>query len=270
MLNEAIRRFKKGDESAFGEIVSLLDYDIRHSLSTFKIPGCDYDDMRALAMEEILNCIKERPSMRGNSMKKVISENDSEIKNRNFIKTSIKYRMIRELNYTRAERRIGYDITFLDENGNRYLDRKGKPLYIGVIFLDGKGYLIDKMKNTRVILNMDNPNTGRGKMEYKARELLDVAQSLDATKRDDEDLELRDILEGSRAKEEYRKEEDARELTDLKEHVKKMEIKEALKNLLLELLDNSHSTYALKKVISGKNWRVEKIKPILKRLLRPL
>lgn len=268
MLNEAIKKFKGGDESAFKDIVVSLDYDIRSALSSFKIPGRNYEDMRSLAMEEILNCIKERPSMRGESIKKVISEEDSELKNRNYIRTSIRYRMIRELNYTRAERRIGYDITFLDENGNRYLDRKGKPLYIGVIFLDGKGYLMEKMKNLRIVLNMDNPNTGRGLMEFKAREPLDVAQSLDATKNDNEEMELRDVLEFKNSNEEYSKEKSELELKNLKEYVlNSINIRDNLKSIIIELLENSYSTYALSKTVTKRRLKMEKVKPILRRLL---
>lgn len=268
MLNEAIKKFKGGDEGAFKDIVVSLDYDIRNALSSFKIPGRNYDDMRSLAMEEILNCIKERPSMRGKSIKKVINEEDPELKNRNYIRTSIRYRMIRELNYTRAERRIGYDITFLDENGNRYLDRKGKPLYIGVIFLDGKGYLMDKMKNLRIVLNMDNPSTGRGLMEFKTREPLDVAQSLDITKDDDEEgMELRDVLEFKNSNEEYLKEKSKLELKSLKEYINSMDIKGDLKEVLGELIESSYSTYALKKIITKKRSKIERVKPILKKLL---
>lgn len=266
MLNDAIRRFKKGEDSVFGDIIDLLNREIRSAIRTFKIPGQTYEDLYNIAIEEVLNCLQERQSKRGTGQKKTISYLDDEAKNRVFIHAAIKYRMIRELNYTKAERRIGYDITYLNDNGERYLDRRGKPLYVGIIFQNGKGFLMEKMKNTQVVINIDKPEKSRDCGEYKLREVLDNATSLSSTfEGDEQECEMGDMLEFKAASREYYKEESRTHLNIIRDKISNSNSKH--KSLIIDLLDNADSTYALKKIIGANRYNVGKIKPILYNLL---
>ena len=95
MLNDAIRRFKEGEDLVFSDIIGLLNREIRSAIRTFKIPGQTYEDLYNIAVEEVLNCLQERKSKRGTGQKKTINYLDDETKNRVFIRTAIKYRMIR-------------------------------------------------------------------------------------------------------------------------------------------------------------------------------
>lgn len=266
MLNDAIRRFKEGEDLVFSDIIGLLNREIRSAIRTFKIPGQTYEDLYNIAVEEVLNCLQERKSKRGTGQKKTINYLDDETKNRVFIRTAIKYRMIRELNYTKAERRIGYDITYLNDNGERYLDRKGKPLYIGVIFQNGKGFLMEKMKNTQVVININKPEKPRDCGEYKSREILDNATSLNSTfEGDEQECEMRDMLEFKAASREYSKEESRTHLNIIRDIISNSNSKH--KSLIISLLDNADSTYALKKIIGANRYNVKKIKPFLYNLL---
>ena len=45
MLNDAIRRFKEGEDLVFSDIIGLLNREIRSAIRTFKIPGQTYEDL---------------------------------------------------------------------------------------------------------------------------------------------------------------------------------------------------------------------------------
>lgn len=208
MLNDEIRKFKQGDDCAFENIIKILNKDINSIIYKYNIPGKEKSDLVSIAMEEVLDCIKERQLKRGEGIKKVINENDSELKNRNFIKAAINYRFIRELRGTKAKIRVSYDIPFLQENGDHYKDRKGKPLYIGAIFRNNKAYLIEKMKNTKLVLNLSQDYIRRNAPTCEMRNPIDASLSFDAMIEDsDNEHEIRDILEFNQCKINFCKDE---------------------------------------------------------------
>lgn len=196
LLNEEIRKFNSGDEDAFNNIVKILDNDINNIMYKYNIPGQDKDDMKSIAMQEILDCMKTRELKRGKGLKKTLNADDSEIKNRNFIKAAINYRFIRELRSTKANIRVSYDIPFVQDNGEHYKDRKGKPLYIGAIFRDNKAYLIENMKNTKLVLNLPQKYISKSIATYDLKNPLDNSISFDLTIDDnDNEHDIKDTLE---------------------------------------------------------------------------
>ena len=196
MLNDEISRFKKGDDYAFSNIMNIIHGDVYKIIGKYKIPGLEKSDMFSLAMEAVLDCLKERKLERGQGIKKVLNENDSEIKNRNFIKAAINYKLIRELRSKKGNIRISYDIPFLQENGDTYKDRKGKPLYVGIIFHNGIPYLIEDKKNTKVVINVSKNDINRNETTFEYNNPIDSSISFDAMIDDeDNEHEIRNVLE---------------------------------------------------------------------------
>jgi len=206
LLNDEIRKFNLGDESAFSNIIKIMDNDINNIVYKYNIPGQDKEDMKSIAMQEILDCMKTRELKRGKGLKKTLSVEDSEIKNRNFIKAAINYRFMRELRNTKANIRVSYDIPFVQENGDHYKDRKGKPLYIGAIFRNDRAYLIENMKNTKLILNLSPKYIQKNPSTYDFKNPLDNSISFDLTIDDDDnEHDMKDVLEFSESHNDFLK-----------------------------------------------------------------
>ena len=59
MLNDEISRFKKGDDYAFSNIMNIIHGDVYKIIGKYKIPGLEKSDMFSLAMEAVLDCLKD-------------------------------------------------------------------------------------------------------------------------------------------------------------------------------------------------------------------
>lgn len=268
-LNEEIRKYYDGDDVAFVNILKIMGRDIYSIISKYEIPGLDKDDLRALAIREVCDCLQERPLKRGTGTKKILNVNDSEIKNRNFIKAAINYRLIRELRSTKSNIRISYDIPFLQENGTHYLDRKGKPLYIGIIYHNGNPYLIEDKKNTKVIINVDKNSINKNESTFDYKNPIDGSISLDLTIDDkDNEHEIKDCLEFKASKSLFYKEERNQEIRIMHDIINNKPMKAVYKRTLKMLIKKSQGDgKELQEFVNKVPRRVEKIKPLLASIL---
>ena len=260
MLNDEIRKFKCGDDRAFENIIKIMNKDINNIVYKYNIPGKEKEDLVSIAMEEVLDCIRERQLKRGKGIKKTINENDLESKNRNFIKAAINYRLMRELRGTKTKIRVSYDIPFLQENGDNYKDRKGKPLYVGAIFYNNKAYLIEKMKNTKLILNLSQNYINRNVSTCEMKNPIDASLSFDTVVDDDDnEHEIRDVLEFGQCRLNFYKDETLRD----------MKLAASLTNnrIIKEIVSKSTSEEELKDYVKHNKKNINKIKCYLKEVL---
>lgn len=240
LLNEEIKKYKEGDTEAAGNIFKILHKDINAIVYKYQIPGHDKDDKFCMAMEEVLDCLTPRQLLRGTGIKKIVNENDSEIKNRNFIKAAINYRFIRELRATKSNIRISYDIPYLQENGQNYLDRKGKPLYVGVIFHGGIPYLIEDKKNTKVVINISQDSINKNDTTFEYSNPIDAGISLDMTVDDDDnEHEVRDVFEFSQSNNDYLKNQHKTEVKIMSDVINGKIINKDYKVIIKNLLEKS-------------------------------
>ena len=267
-LNQAIKNFKSGDSYAFNNIIEYMNNDINYIIRNFNIPGKDIDDLRSLAMEQILDCLTERQLKRGKGVKKILSENDNELKNKNFIKAAIKNKIIRELRATKSNIRISYDIPLLDENNKNYLDRKGKPLFIGLIFKENEAFLYEGCKNTHIKINADQNNICKNNSTFEMRDILDSSVSFDMTIDDKEnEHEIKDVFEYNICKKQYDNEEKQKETLSLIDYINKININENIKNTIKELLLCSNNLFALQDYVKHNKKQVTNCRHILLQLI---
>lgn len=268
-LNEEIQKYYDGDQLAFVNILKIMGRDIYCIISKYEIPGLDKDDLRAIAIREVCDCLQERPLKRGQGVKKTLSVLDSELKNRNFIKAAINYRLIRELRATKSNIRISYDIPFLKEDGSHYLDRKGKPLYIGVIYHNGLPYLIEDKKNTKVILNVDKNSINKNETTFDYKNPIDGSISLDLTIDDkDNEHEIKDCLEFKASNNIYCKEERLSEIRIMHDIINDRPMKAVYKRTLKMLIKKSQGDGTeLQEYVKKVPQRVAKVKPLLASIL---
>ena len=268
-LNDEIRKYYEGDEVAFVNILKIMAKDIYAIIGKYDIPGMDKDDLRAIAISEICDCLRERPLKRGQGMKKTLNIQDPELKNRNFIKAAINYRLIRELRSTKSNIRISYDIPFLKEDGTNYLDRKGKPLYIGVIYHNGNPYLIEDKKNTKVILNIDQSSINRNDATFDYKNPIDDSISYDLTIDDnDNEHEIKDCLEFKVSNEMYCKQERISELRIMHDIINNKPMKAIYKRTLRTVIKKSQGDIKeLQEYVNKVPKRIAKIKPLLASIL---
>lgn len=269
MLNQTIKSFKSGNSLAFNNIIKYMDNDINYIIRNFNIPGKNIDDLKSLAIEQIFDCLTERKLKRGKGVKKILNENDDELKNKNFIKAAIKNKMIRELRATKASIRISYDIPILDNNNKNYLDRKGKPLFIGLIFKENEAFLYEGCKNIKVKINASQNDICRNNSTFEMKDVLDSSISFDLQVNDKEnEHEMKDVFEYSTCKKDYDNEEKKIEIHSLIEYVNKLSnINESIKNTIKNLLLCSNNLYALKDYIKNNRKQVMSCKQILFQLL---
>lgn len=269
LLNEEIKKYKSGDTEAAENIFKILHKDINAIIYKYQIPGQNEDDKFCMAMEEVLDCLTPRQLLRGSGNKKIVNENDSEIKNRNFIKAAINYRFIRELRATKSNIRISYDIPYLQENGQNYLDRKGKPLYVGVIFHSGVPYLIEDKKNTKVIINISQDSINKNEATFEYNNPIDAGISLDLTIDDDDnEHEVRDAFEFSQSKKEYLQNQKRIETNIMASIVDGKIINKNYKVIIQNLLEKSKDDVKdLEKYVKKNIKQVEKVKCYLGEIL---
>lgn len=269
-LNEEINKFNLGDDSAFENIIKIMNKDINSLVYKYHIPGQDKEDMRSIAMQEIFDCMRVRKLKRGKGFKKVLNSNDSEIKNKNFIKAAINYRFIREIRDSKANIRVSYDIPFLQDNGEHYKDRKGKPLYIGAIFRNDKAYLIENMKNTKLILNIPSKYIHKNEATYDFKNPLDNSISFDLTI-DDNDNEhgIKDVLEFNNSYKDFLKTQNILEKNIMLENIFNMPIENTHKAVLKQLIEKSKKDdiKELKTIINKNREKVRRIKKYLLEVL---
>lgn len=267
-LNDEIRKFNQGDNVAFENIVKIMNRDINKIVCKYKIPGHDRDDMRSIALQELLDCLQVRKLKRGTGYKKTLNANDPEIKNKNFIKAAINYRLIRELRSTKSNIRVGYDIPFLQENGDHYRDRKGKPLYIGVIFYNNQAYLIENMKNTKVVLNISQDYINKSTTEYDMKNPIDSSVSFDLVIDDqDNEHDIRNTLEFNESNRLFKVEQQNINISILKDTVATSLINNIHKQIINNLLEKSNNIYELKDYIKNNRKQVHSVKHILRSFL---
>lgn len=269
-LNEAIKNFKLGDSSAFQHIVSNVNGDINYIVRCFNIPGKNIDDLRSIAMEQILDCLTIRELKRGKGTKKVLDENDNEIKNKNIIKSAIKYRMIRELRATKCNIRVSYDIPILNEFGTNYLDRKGKPLYIGIIIKEDGAYLYEGCRNTKLKINVDKNDICRNNPTYDMKNPLDSSVSFDLTVDGEEnEHEVKDFMQYNTCKKQYDESEKQKEINNLIDYVSKINtINDNIRSTIKDLLLCSNSIFALKDYVKNNKKQVNECKYHLLQILQ--
>lgn len=264
-LNEEINKYYNGDNLAFVNILKIMGKDIYAIINKYNIPGMDKDDLRAIAIKEVYDCLQERPLKRGKGIKKVLNINDSELKNRNFIKAAINYGLIRELRSTKANIHISYDIPFLQEDGSNYLDRKGKPLYIGVIYHNGNPYLIEDKKNTKVILNVDKNSINKNDTTFDYKNPIDGGVSLDLMIDDkDNQHEIKDCLEFKISNSFYNKERKNSEIRIMIDIINSKPIKTIYKRTIKMIIKKSNGDIKdLQEYVNKIPKRIEKVKPLL-------
>ena len=269
MLNEEISKFKQGDDQAFSNIIDIVRSDMYKIIGKYQIPGLEKSDMFSLAMEAVLDCLKERELARGHGIKKVLSENDPEIKNRNFIKAAINYKLIRELRSKKGNIRISYDIPFLQENGDTYKDRKGKPLYVGVIFHSGTPYLIEDKKNTKVIINVSKDDIHRNETTFEYNNPIDSSISFDATIDDDDnEHEIRNVLEFESANKFYLSQSNGLDTNIMISIISNKPMKMIQKRTIKMLLKKSKGDVKdLKEFVNKCPQRVKKVEHYLRSIL---
>lgn len=268
-LNQAIKDFKLGNQLAFSSIISYMNNDINYIIRNFKIPGKDFDDLRSLAMEQILDCLVVRQLKRGQGIKKVLNECDDELKNRNFIKAAIKNKLIRESRATKSRIRVSYDIPILDERGNNYLDRKGKPIFIGLIFKEDGAYLYEGCRNTRLKINANKEDICRNNCTYDMKDPIDASISFDMKIDDKEnEHEIKDVIEYNTCRNKYNESEKQKEVSLLIDYVNKIgNINENIRNTIKDLLLYSNNTCALKDYVKNNRKQVNQCKYTLLQLI---
>lgn len=255
MLNKYIGEFKAGNCFAINDIMKYMHNDIEYIIAKYKIPGLDKDDLRSFALEQIYDCLYERQLKRGMGIKKVLSEDDTELKNKNFIKNSIKYKILREMRKNMKNIQYTYNIAILDKDDKPYLDRNNQPLDIGINFIHKEAILYEGKKRTSVKLNIPYFKNKRTTKSFERVNPIDNAMSFEyIVHTDDEDFNISDSLEFNQSMNEYRKNESNMEIASLKENLqnsKKFSNKQ--KNIINILLDNCNNTYLLFKYIKKYN-----------------